>query len=240
MNNFWTIVFSALFVPALLGQSLAEKEAELTQLQLKEKQLKAEVEALKLASTISEMKKVGYPSGEETLQILEHSSLVLGFDKKFRTARWSFHQLLPDVVEGGITRSNDFRPDPLVPAFSSQEKDYFLKELRADSSYNYDGFGFDRGHLAPSADFRWSEKGLSETYYYSNMTPQRPGFNRESWAEVEMLLRKIVANNPKRYFVVTGPVLHDSLPKIERGINQLVIPDLHYKIIVDHKENKPK
>lgn len=240
MNNYWILVFSALCIPTLLSQSLIEKEAELTQLQLKEKQLRAEVEELKLASTISEMQMVGYPNSEESLKILEHSSLVIGFDKRFRMAKWSFHQLLPDVIEGGITRSNDFRPDPLIPEFSGQEADYFMKELRADSSYKYDGFGFDRGHLAPSADFRWSEKGLSETYYYSNMTPQRAGFNRESWAEVEMLLRKIVANNPKRYFVVTGPILHDSLPRIERGVNQLVIPDLHYKIIVDLNDNQPK
>ena len=24
--------------------------------------------------------------------------------------------------------------------------------------YAYEGFGYDRGHLAPSADFRWSKK----------------------------------------------------------------------------------
>lgn len=240
MNNFWLVVFTTLFIPALLSQSLEEKEAELNQLKVKEKELRAEVEDLKLTSTISEMQKVGYPKSKESLQILEHSSLVIGFNKSYRMASWSFHQLLPDVIDGGVTRSNDFRPDPIIPEYSSQEADYFLKEMRADSSFKYDGFGFDRGHLAPSADFRWSEKGLSETYYYSNMTPQRPGFNRESWAEVEMLLRKIVANNPKRYFVVTGPVLHDSLQRIERGVNKLVIPDLHYKIIVDLNEEHPK
>jgi endonuclease G len=73
--------------------------------------------------------------------------------------------------------------DDKVSCGTAVEADYFLRTENPDGTHGYDGFGFDRGHLAPSADFRWSATALSESYYYSNMTPQRPGFNQESWAE---------------------------------------------------------
>lgn len=238
------IIFFSVFISLIssysFGQELEKKEKELQQLEQKKVELRAEIESLKLASTIDEMQKVGYPTSEEDLIIAEHSALVIGLNEDFKMASWTFHQLLPDVIKGGVTRSNDFRPDPILDGKTAVEADYFIKEKRSDGSYKYDGFGFDRGHLAPSADFRWSEQGLSESYYYSNMTPQRPGFNRDSWAEVENLLRTIIENNPQRYFVLTGPVLHDSLPEIERSINKIKIPALHYKIIVDLESDSPK
>ena len=241
MSRIIFLFFLSFFaVGFVFNQTLEEKEQELVALENRKQVLRTEIEELKLASTVEEMKRVGYPVSKDELLIAEHSALVIGLNEDFRMAAWTFHQLLPDVIKGGVTRSNDFRPDPILKGKTAVEADYFIKEKQADGKYKYDGFGFDRGHLAPSADFRWSEKGLSESYYYSNMTPQRPGFNRESWAEVENLLRNIIENNPQRYFVLTGPVLNDTLPIIERSVNQIKIPALHYKIVVDLESEKPK
>jgi endonuclease G len=238
--KFVLFIISFLSVAFTIGQNLEIKEQELDQLDKKRLQLTKEIEVLKLASIINEMRKVGYPKANEALNIAEHSAVVIGFNEKYKLAAWTFHQLLPDVIEGGITRSNDFRADPKLVNKTAVEADYFLKRKKEDGKFEYDGFGFDRGHLAPSADFRWSEQGLSQSYFYSNMTPQRPGFNRESWAEVEYTLRDIVENSPQRYFIITGPVLHDSLPMIERSLNKIPIPELHYKIIVDLASEEPK
>jgi endonuclease G len=236
------LIFLLIFGVSAVGyaQNLAKKEAELIALDEQRAVLVEEIEILKLASTIEQMKEVGYPTSTNPLTIAEHSALVIGFNESYRLAEWTFHQLLPDVIDGGITRSNDFRPDPKLEGKTAIEADYFIRTEKEDGTFKYDGFGFDRGHLAPSADFRWSAQGLSQSYYYSNMTPQRPGFNRESWADVENTLRSIVQNNPQRYFVLTGPVLHDSLPVIERSVNQIPIPELHYKIIVDLESDNPK
>lgn len=72
------------------------------------------------------------------------------------------------------------------------------------------------------------------------MTPQRKGFNRESWAEIETILRTIVDNTPQNYFVITGPILTDSLDTIDKSINRIRIPDLHFKIIADLTSSTPK
>jgi endonuclease G len=72
------------------------------------------------------------------------------------------------------------------------------------------------------------------------MTPQRKEFNRESWADLEGLLRSVVDQEKKSFYILTGPVLNESLPIIERSVNQLRIPQLHYKIIVDLTQEKPR
>ncbi len=113
-----------------------------------------------------------------------------------------------------------------------------MKEKLPNGKYKYDGFGYDRGHLAPSADFRWSESALSESYFYSNMSPQVGDFNRKKWSELEMLLRGYVINNPTvNLFVITGPVLKRNLPVIERGVNKVSIPEQFFKVALD-LENK--
>jgi endonuclease G len=130
-------------------------------------------------------------------------------------------------------RSNDFRPDPLIKTGSAVERDYLIKDTLANGTYKYDGFGFDRGHLAPSADFRWSKKALSESFYYSNMSPQVADFNRDSWAKLEDLLRAYVQEKKVPLYVLTAPLLRPNLPRIERGVNHVAIPVYYYKIALD-------
>lgn len=219
---------------------LEKKMAELQSLKSKEKILISEIEVLKLNGSIDDMKAVGYPIQSKNIEILEHAGMVIGFDCDYKMASWVFHMLTPDVSFGSVSRSDDFRTDEMSKCGSANELDYFIKTENSDGTFKYDGFGFDRGHLAPSADFRWSANALSESYYYSNMTPQRPEFNRESWASLEDLLRRIVDQEKKQFYVITGPILHDSLPEIERSVSKLKIPEFHYKIIVDASAENPR
>lgn len=219
---------------------LEKKQTELNILKVKELELVSEIEELKLQGTINAMKAVGYPINPKNLEIIEHVGMVIGFDCDYKMASWVFHVLTPDVSNGNISRSNDFRTDEKSICGSSQEADYFLRKKTIDGTFEYDGFGFDRGHLAPSADFRWSANALSESYYYSNMTPQRPEFNRGSWASLEGLLRKIVDQEKKQFYVITGPVLNENLPVIEQSIDKIKIPEYHYKIIVDASAQNPR
>jgi len=234
------ILFLSINITTYAQGDLELKSAELDTLQAKEKQLEAEIEQLKLKEVRQMMKAAGYPISTQEVEIIEHSAMVLGYTCRYKMASWSFHMLTPSVLKGTGTRSNDFRMDEKVSCEKAGEKDYFLRLQNPDGTVKYDGFGFDRGHLAPSADFKWSETALSESYYYSNMTPQRPEFNRESWAELEGLLRKVVEREKKTFYIITGPVLHENLPVIEQSVNKLRIPELHYKIIVDLSQDNPR
>ena len=193
-------------------------------------QVLSQLEGVKLNKIRVDLKAWGLPDSA----YITHSAMMLSYNEEHEQANWVAHIILPDIKDGAVTRTNDFRPDPKVKTGTAVEADYFLKYLQEDSSYVYDGFGYDRGHLAPSADFRWSYTALSESYYYSNMTPQRPGFNRYSWAELENALRSYVYNHPgTQLYVVSGPVLHEDLPAISRSVNGVSIPESYFKIAVD-------
>lgn len=200
--------------------------------------LNLEIEMSKLKKYKSDLIKNGLPEIKKEDTIICYLAYCLNFDKKYKLAKWTAHIIAPEIEYGRNNRSNDFRVDSLIEGGTAVEADYFLKTINEEGKVKYDGFGYDRGHLAPSADFKWSAQALSESYFYSNMTPQLPNFNRKSWANLEAFCRDYVVNNKQEVYIVTAPVLHDSLPKIERGVNHLPIPQYHYKIMVDMDNKK--
>jgi endonuclease G len=202
------------------------------------KALLEELEVLKLSWIQDEIERVGVPVLGVNEVVISHSAYRLSYNEDHEQANWVMHIILPEIASGNVSRSNDFRQDPLVSTGTSFEEDYFLKEKKEDGKYKYDGFGYDRGHLAPSADFRWSEKALSESYFYSNMSPQIGDFNRLKWAELEGWMREYVTKNNTSLIVVTAPVLNDELAKIERGVNKVSIPKHFVKVALDVKNNR--
>jgi len=235
------LFFSTLLFSCLYSQTdLEKKQLELKKLRTEESLLLQDIEELKLQEIRTLIINSGLPSSEIELETTMHSAMAIGFNCDYKMAAWTIHLLTPDVSFGNVQRTNDFRPDNTLNCATAIEQDYFLKEEQSDGSFKYEGFGFDRGHLSPSADFRWSKKALSESYFYSNMTPQVKGFNRESWAEVETLLRRIVDNNPQNYFVVTGPIFSETMDTIKKSVHGLRIPNYHYKIIADLSSESPK
>ena len=213
-----------------LDEQLRDVEVQLEALEAQKAVLTEQLEGIKLERVQRDLKAVGLP-GEAYIM---HSAMALQYAEAHEQAAWVAHIILPDVISGKVGRTNDFRPDPKVKTGTAVEEDYFLKFLQPDSTYEYDGFGYDRGHLAPSADFRWSGQALSESYFYSNMSPQVADFNREAWAELEALLRGYLYENPGvQLYVVTGPILEEGLPVIERSVNKVSVPERYFKVALD-------
>ena len=131
-----------------------------------------ELEKLRLIWVREKLDEMGFPKPNERIQTVHHLAMSLGYSEPDEQAAWVQHIVIPQVEFANVSRTNDFRPDSLVTTGSAIETDYFLKEVMPDGELKFDGFGYDRGHLAPSADFRWSQTALSESYFYSNMSPQ--------------------------------------------------------------------
>lgn len=213
-----------------LEQQISSVNKGLEALYVQEQQLLQKLENLKLLKIQRDLRDIGLP----TADYIMHQAMALAYSEEHEQAAWVAHIILPDIIEGQITRTNDFREDPMVSSGTAVEADYFLKRMKADGTFDYDGFGYDRGHLAPSADFRWSEAALSESYYYSNMSPQVADFNRGVWAELESAVRAYIFRNPNsQLYVVTGGILEPGLPVVERGINKVSIPRYFYKAVLD-------
>ena len=196
------------------------------------------LEDLQLDEINQELQTFFLPKIDSSENLISHKALFLVYDEQHEQAKWVLHKISTNILDGKVSRTNDFRTDPLVKSGSAEEKDYFLKTKKENGKFNYDGFGYDRGHLAPSADFRWSKKALSESYYYSNMSPQLPTFNRERWAELESLIRGYVYDNKRDLIVYTGPVLNHNLKKVSRSANGVSIPEQFFKVVIDFKAKK--
>jgi len=228
-----------LLIPFLaMAQSVEERltklENDLNELKKQEDELNEQIEDVSLEKIRADIQKIGMPTVLKDEEVVTHSAMSFVYSEKHEQAKWVAHIISPRIIKGSFGRSNDFRTDPKVTTGSAVEEDYFLKTLQPDSSYVYDGFGYDRGHLAPSADFRWSQKALSESYYYSNMAPQVADLNRGKWAELEGVMRGYMYRNEgTQLYVVTGPVLKDDLPIIERSVNKVSIPEQFFKVVLD-------
>ena len=196
------------------------------------------LEDLQLNEINQELQTFFLPKIDSSENLISHKALFLVYDEQHEQAKWVLHKISTNILDGKVSRTNDFRIDTLIKSGSAEENDYFLKTKKENGKYNYDGFGYDRGHLAPSADFRWSKKALSESYFYSNMSPQLPSFNRETWAELESLIRGYVYDNKRDLIVYTGPVLNLNLKKVSRSANGVSIPEQFFKVVVDFKAKK--
>ena len=228
----WLFLFQLFIGTAVFAQTsqLDQLKEELRNKESDLELLKSRIDSLKLLRIVEDLTAIGWPSSDP---VVTHSALALAYSEEHEQAKWVSHMILPDIVEARVSRTNDFRVDPLIDSGSAEEKDYFLKSKDEDGNYVYDGFGYDRGHLAPSADFRWNVKALSESYYYSNMSPQRPEFNRGGWADLEGLLRGYIFRNQTPLYVVTGPILNANLEKVTRSVNQVSIPKYYFKVVLD-------
>lgn len=178
-----------------------------------------EVEVLKLLEIQKKIKEIALPTPIQGEEIVNHSAYTLSYNDEHEQPNWVIHMVTKDILYGAVSRTNDFRPDPNLKCGSMDSVDYWNS-------------GFDRGHLAPSADFRWSLNALSESYYYSNMSPQVADLNRGAWSKLENQGREW-SLDCNELFVVTGPILKPNLPKVQQGSFHLSIPEYYYKIFLD-------
>ncbi|WP_088125022.1 DNA/RNA non-specific endonuclease [Roseivirga misakiensis] len=162
-----------------------------------------------------------WPAYETGQAIIERPYYTLRYSEPHEQAIWVAYKLSADSLkQEKFERKNDFRKDPRVRTGSATLSDY-------------KGSGYDRGHLAPAADFSYDEFALSQSFYMSNMSPQVPGFNRGIWKNLEEQVRNWASEHTELY-VITGPVLNNNLKSI--GKEEVSIPEYYYKVILDIKK----
>jgi endonuclease G len=145
--------------------------------------------------------------------LIRHTYYTLSYSNSDRQSEFAYYFLSPQSINGGQSRTDDFRIDPKVKS-------------NPVSSTGYQGSGYDRGHLCPAGDMALNLTSMSETFFMSNMSPMTPAFNRGIWSSVESWVRDSVLSNGGLY-IVTGPILNGNCGVISGGI---VVPCSFYKI----------
>jgi endonuclease G len=157
------------------------------------------------------------PAISNTDQVIAREGYTLSYAPEYGQAKWVAYVLRGQQFQKEhFGRSNQFRPDPKAKPHSADDEDY-------------EGSGYDRGHLAPAEDMSWSAASMRESFYYTNVSPQLPAFNRGVWKRLEELVR-FWATAYDSLYVVTGPVLREGLPAI--GPDKISIPERYYKVIL--------
>lgn len=153
-------------------------------------------------------------------ELIDHKYFVVYYDRKFRLARWVKYELTKEKAGAHVAkRRNRFKADPLL-------------KTRGDvavSPLEYRKTGYDQGHLAPSADFAFSQEANDETFVMSNMVPQKPKLNRIAWRMLEEKVRRWACGEEK-ITVITGPLLDQEMDSLPSG---LPIPNEFFKIVYD-------
>jgi len=154
-----------------------------------------------------------------------YSGYSVGFDSDLKVPRWVAYRSTPATIRPYIDREGfSFKKDPNIA------------EQRQASGRDYYRSGYDRGHLAPAAAMDFSAKAIKESFYYSNVAPQKPGLNRKGWLAIEKKVRKWVYQYGV-IFSVVGTVF--DAPEIAQRINnKIAIPDSFYYAIYSPKQKK--
>lgn len=149
-------------------------------------------------------------------QVIRHEGYTVSYNSDYKIANWVAYELTADEAKSKkAERSNKFVPDPQVKGATAENGDYTRT-------------GFDRGHMAPAGDMKWSARAMRESFYFSNICPQKPGLNRGIWKELEEQSRLWAMDNGA-VWIVTGPVISGDLKRL--GKNGVGIPVSFYKVI---------
>ena len=151
--------------------------------------------------------------------VIRHSSYSFSYNEENEQANWIAYLLECKELRKNFKRRDDFRPDPKVTTETANNSDYRRS-------------GYDRGHLMPAADNTWDSIAISESFYYSNISPQKPGFNRGIWKKLEEQVREWVCLYDSLY-IITGPVLNNIDKYI--GENRVGVPNFFYKALLFYK-----
>lgn len=164
---------------------------------------------------------LGAPTGGSYVESKVREGYAVGYSLRHCQPLWVQYRLTRENVLSAskVARSDNFRPDPDFPCTYSLMRDYSQS-------------GYDRGHLAPAEDMRYSARAESESFLMSNMSPQISGFNRGVWKALERQIRRF-ANDEGAIVVVTGPVVKEFGGR-KLG-EKMTVPDMFYKVVYSEK-----
>lgn len=159
-----------------------------------------------------------------TNQIIHHQNYSLSYSEPHEQAEWVAYELKASHISSTNHKRPYFEIDEAVKTGAAHWR-------------NYKNSGYDKGHLCPAGDRRFTKEAHDETFLTSNISPQEHEFNSGVWNRLEQKVRYWAKKNDG-IFIVTGGVLKDNLKTIGEG--KVAVPNQFYKIILDNTNGKIK
>jgi len=166
---------------------------------------------------------IPYLLDNENNEIIEHMGFTLSYNEKYRIPNWVAYELKASELYGDFDRQDKFTPDPDIKGRQAYDRDYV-------------GSGYDRGHMAPSGDMKWSSQAIKECFYLSNVCPQNHNLNKGLWNDLEKQIR-YECKYYKTIWVVCGPIIEKNKYGTI-GENKVKVPDAFFKAILTKSKKK--
>jgi len=141
----------------------------------------------------------GNPSGAQPVVAMADNYLIdMGYyiesyNNSKAGPNWVSWHLDAGNISNTASRLNNFA------AFNGLPDSWFAVK---SNSYTYSTYGFDRGHNCPSADRSSSVNANSATFLMTNMIPQAPNNNQETWGNFEDYLRSLALQGNEVYIIM--------------------------------------
>lgn len=161
-----------------------------------------------------------YSPTSTTGQIITHPTYTLSYSENHEQAEWIAYELTSEQLVNTKRKRPLFELDKKVKTGSAHWRNYKTK------TYN-------KGHLLPAADRKFSQAAYNSTFLTSNIAPQKPDFNAGVWNRLEQKTR-YWASRDRHLYVVTGGVLTGNLKTI--GNEKVAVPERFYKVLLDFTE----
>lgn len=151
--------------------------------------------------------------------LLKREGYYVSYNKERRVPNWVAWHLTADHTNGNYYRNGEFfTEDTDVPRPRAADSDYY-------------GSGYDRGHLCPSGDNKWSQKAQTQSFLFTNVCPQNHDLNKGDWNDLEIQCR-YWAKRWGELYIVAGPVFYNDARRTI-GKNKVAVPDAFFKVVLN-------
>lgn len=150
------------------------------------------------------------------------ASIILITNLAFNVA-WDDETRCPAWVSWDVEPHEVVKTNRLHVSFRADDRVH-----GSDLANDYTGSGYDRGHMAPAADFNFDLDALKETYLFTNVCPQDPSVNRGLWSAFESEVRNLAKSGTVH--VVCWPEYDTNERGMCSRIGRVAVPSAFVKV----------
>lgn len=169
------------------------------------------------------LENVATPEGLAS-QVKEYTGFTLSFNKDNRTPNYVAWELLGTEVSTEVSRTDNFWQDPDIEGCTKHS--------------DYTRSGYDRGHMCPAADQKWSIEAMNDCFVMANMCPQLHDLNAGAWEKLEEKER-LWAKRDSAVMIIAGPIYTEDDDKYIES-SKVRVPGAFFKILIAPYLNEPR
>ena len=157
--------------------------------------------------------------------IIRYQGFTVSYNSETHQPNWVAWELLASETDGESNRESNFTTDYNVEGCSTTD--------------DYRGSGYDRGHMAPAGDMKWSAETMRESFLMTNICPQAGDLNRGAWKKLEEKCRqRAVADSA--VVIVCGPIFSPGEGVERIGKTGVAVPRRFFKVVLSPYTDPPK